>query len=69
MIQRNDQPPVPTRTSQWITPAYAPAPVPSKYSLAQQKQWIESWIEEYPAVALGSALCLGLCVGWLIKRR
>ena len=38
-------------------------------AVSQVKQFIESRIEKYPGVFIGSALCLGLCIGWLIKRR
>ncbi len=37
--------------------------------LDQRRRWIEAYIQEHPAVGIGAALCIGVLVGWIIKRR
>lgn len=38
-------------------------------NVPQVKGCVEAWIKQYPGVSLGAAFCLGLCAGWLIKRK
>ncbi len=35
----------------------------------QRRQWIEMYVQEHPAVGLGAALCIGVLIGWISKRR
>jgi hypothetical protein len=34
-----------------------------------QRQWIETYVQEHPAVGIGAALCIGVLIGWISKRR
>ena len=37
--------------------------------LDQRRRWIEMYVQEHPAVGIGAALCIGVLIGWIIKRR
>lgn len=37
--------------------------------LDQRRRWIETYVQEHPAVGMGAALCLGVLIGWFIKRK
>ena len=37
--------------------------------LDQQRRWIETYVQEHPAVGIGAALCIGVLFGWIIKRK
>ncbi len=54
---------------EWASPPDPPLPVPVDSTFVRAKRCVESWIEQFPEASLGSAFCLGLCIGWLIKRR
>jgi ElaB/YqjD/DUF883 family membrane-anchored ribosome-binding protein len=72
MIQRILPPDVPARTPS-ATPSSKQSAttrtVPTDSVTVQVKRYTESCIEHFPKTTLGSALCLGLCIGWLIKRK
>ena len=37
--------------------------------LNQRRRWIEMYVREHPAVGIGAALCIGVLIGWISKRR
>jgi hypothetical protein len=59
----------PMRSIDWKTAPDPPLTAPSGSNFSKAKKYIEAWIGENPRASLGSALCLGICIGWLIKRR
>jgi len=59
----------PKRSMEWASPPHPPLNLSNGSNFAQTKRRIESWLEQYPGASLGSAFLLGLCFGWLIKRR
>ncbi len=36
---------------------------------ANRMRQIESYVKEHPAAGIGGALCIGIFLGWVIKRR
>jgi ElaB/YqjD/DUF883 family membrane-anchored ribosome-binding protein len=34
----------------------------------QGQEWIETYVQEHPAVGMGAAFCLGVLIGWASKR-
>jgi ElaB/YqjD/DUF883 family membrane-anchored ribosome-binding protein len=36
--------------------------------LEVQKRWVEECIHKHPEASVGAAFCLGVMIGWLIKR-
>jgi hypothetical protein len=46
-----------------------PQTIPSDSTFAQAKRYVESCIEEHPGASIASMFFLGLCCGWLIKRK
>lgn len=59
----------PKRSMEWTSPPHPPLTLPNESNVAQAKRYVESLLEQYPGASLGSAFFLGLCLGWLIKRR
>jgi ElaB/YqjD/DUF883 family membrane-anchored ribosome-binding protein len=41
----------------------------ARKQLDQQRQWIETYVQEHPVVGIGTALCIGVLIGWISKRR
>jgi len=57
-------------------PEAPPTPTPpdemlhvAQKQLNQFRQWIETYVQERPAVGMGAALCIGVVIGWINKRR
>lgn len=38
-------------------------------SLLGKRNQVESLVREYPLSSLGAAVCLGMVIGWIMKRR
>ncbi len=41
----------------------------AKEQFGQQRQKIESYVQENPALGISAAICIGVLVGWFSKRR
>lgn len=54
---------------EWTSHADVPKTSQNGANASQAKRYVESWIKQYPGVSLGASFCLGLCIGWLIKRK
>lgn len=37
--------------------------------MSQRGRWVKMYIQDYPAVGIGAALCIGVVIGWINKRR
>ena len=36
---------------------------------AHRMRQVEVYVQEHPVTGIGAALCIGICLGWIIKRR
>jgi ElaB/YqjD/DUF883 family membrane-anchored ribosome-binding protein len=46
----------------------ATLPQRTQLDLEEQKRWAEECIHKHPEASAGVAFCLGVMIGWLIKR-
>jgi ElaB/YqjD/DUF883 family membrane-anchored ribosome-binding protein len=52
-----------------MLPAPAELMDTAQKKFAQGRTMIERYVQDYPAVGIGAALCIGVLIGWISKRR
>jgi ElaB/YqjD/DUF883 family membrane-anchored ribosome-binding protein len=52
-----------------MLPASADLLHTAQKKLAAGRTVIERYVQGYPAVSIGAALCIGVLIGWISKRR
>ena len=61
--------PAPTRNEDPSQPAFQ---VLCKWSQRRVAYWtghVESYVQEHPVTGIGAAICIGIFLGWMSKRR
>jgi ElaB/YqjD/DUF883 family membrane-anchored ribosome-binding protein len=60
LLKRSDQPP---------QPAFDALRDQAEKQISAGIAGIEAYIKQHPATGIGAAFCIGILLGWLIKRR
>ena len=61
--------PAASRTGQSSPPVFAEWRNLAHRQIACRLRQVETYIQKHPATGIGCALCLGIVLGWVIKRR
>jgi len=70
MNNRLPQPlPPATKPGQPAPPAFAALRDQAEKQISARIADVEAYIKQHPATGVGAAFCIGILLGWLIKRR
>ena len=61
--------PVPRQTEQASQPVIQKLRNLAQKQIGQPMRQVETFIQEHPATGIGAAFCIGILLGWFIKRR
>jgi ElaB/YqjD/DUF883 family membrane-anchored ribosome-binding protein len=70
MINRiPDYPLAPKRKGQPSQPTFQELRDVAQKEFAYRMSQVETYVQEHPVTGIGAALCIGVFIGWVIKRR
>lgn len=58
-----------TRNGHPSQPAFEELRNLAQRQFADRMRQIESYVQQHPATAVGAGICIGIILGWVIKRR
>lgn len=61
--------PVPRRTGPASQPAFQDLRDLAQKQIADRIRQVETYVQTHPAAGIGAAICIGIFLGWMIKRR
>lgn len=61
--------PVPRQTGQGSQPAFRELRDLARKQIADRIRRVEKYVQTHPAAGIGTAICIGIFLGWMIKRR
>jgi|GEM_PF-2014896 ElaB/YqjD/DUF883 family membrane-anchored ribosome-binding protein len=59
----------PNRKSQASHPPFQELRNLAQKQIADRLRQIETYVQEHPVTGIGAAFCIGVFLGWIIKRR
>lgn len=59
----------PTRNGQPSQPAFEELSNLAQRQFVDRLRQIETYVQQHPATAVGAGICIGIFLGWVIKRR
>ncbi len=61
--------PASRRNSQPSQPAFQKLRNVAQNQIAYRMSQVETYVQEHPVTGIGAAFCIGILLGWVIKRR
>jgi ElaB/YqjD/DUF883 family membrane-anchored ribosome-binding protein len=61
--------PVPRQTGQASQPAFQELRDLAQKQIAERMRQVEKYVQTHPVAGIGAAICIGIFLGWMIKRR
>lgn len=62
-------PPAPRRKRQPSQPAFQGLRSLAQEQIVGRLRHVQTYVQEHPVTGVGAAFCIGIFVGWIIKRR
>jgi ElaB/YqjD/DUF883 family membrane-anchored ribosome-binding protein len=59
----------PRRKAQPAQPAFQELRNLAQEQIAYRMRQVETYVHEHPVTGIGAAFCIGIFLGWIIKRR